>query len=125
MNAGRLTISVALACAFLWGCASAETPAPALAAPSGSDKAFLEDNPEKLKAFSCEALDDAMASNYNLACLWETSANAFDKAVANQSVTKFRAQQKEYKSRCKEEPAKLAEAKRSRSHRRCTSLPNA
>jgi hypothetical protein len=35
MNAGRHTVSVALACAFLWGCASAETPAPLAAGYGG------------------------------------------------------------------------------------------
>ncbi len=129
MKAGRLTItiSVALACAYLAGCASAETPAPApavtQAGASGPDKAFLEDNPEKLKAFSCEALDDAMASNYNLAAIWEKQANPMDRAIADFSAKKFKVQQKEYKSRCKGEPAKLAAAKRWHPH--CKLLPNA
>lgn len=127
MNASKLTISIVLACAYLGGCASADTPAPApdatVAAPSGQDKAFLEENPEKLKAFSCETLDDAMARNYGLACTMELAQNAIDKAIGDQSVRQFKAQHKEYKSRCKGKPAKLAEAKRGRSGRPCKSLP--
>jgi hypothetical protein len=127
MKAGKLSISVALACAYLGGSASAETPAPAFtqAAPSGSGKAFLEDDPEKLKAFSCEALGNAMASNYGLACFLESSERAFDKLLGAISGRKFKVQQKEYKSRCKGEPAKLAEAKRSLIRKPCKSLPSA
>jgi hypothetical protein len=129
MKACKLTISVALACAYLGGSASAETPAPASAltqaAPSGSGKAFLEDDPEKLKAFSCEALGNAMASNYGLACFLESSERAFDKIVGAASGRKFKVQQKEYKSRCKGEPAKLTEAKRSLIRKPCKSLPSA
>lgn len=129
MNAGRLTISVVLTCAFLWGCASADTPAPepaaALPPPSAAEKAFLEDNPARLKTFTCPTLDDAMASNYGLACVLETSASAVDKTIGEQAVLKFKAQQKEYKSRCKEAPAKLVEAKKSRGNRGCKSLPGA
>ena len=128
MNMGRLSISFVLACSFLGSLASAVTtaltPVAAQAAPSDPNKAFLEDNPTKLKTFSCQALDEAMAMNYNLACLMETTGNAIDNAVGNQAAQKFKVQQKEYKSRCKGKPAKLAEAKRSRSHRRCKSLPN-
>lgn len=128
MNLGKLTIPVSLVCALLAGCASADTPAPAAAvtdgAAAGPDKAFLEDNPERLKAFTCQALDEAMASNYRLACFLETSANKFDKAVGDQSAGKFKAQHAEYKSRCNGAPAKLKEAK-SHNRARCKSLPGA
>ncbi len=127
MNASKLIVSIVLACAYLGGCTSSDTPAVSAAAPaslpSEPDKAHLEDNPERLKAFSCEKLDEAMSMNYTLACLWETTGNPTDQAIADFSAQKFKVQQKEYKSRCKAKPAKLAEAKRNRSHRACKLLP--
>lgn len=128
MFKGRLTISIALACVCLGG-AFAELPAPApaakQAAAAGSDKAFLEENPQKLKAFSCGTLDEFMATNYRLGCLLEMSPNGIDNAIGREAARKFKAQRKEYKSRCKGEPAKLAEAKKSRGLTPCRSMPNA
>lgn len=125
----RITIPVALACALLGGAfaggASGETLSPdATKHMTAMPKAAQEEYRKKLKTFTCEALDDAMKSSYTVACMWDIMPDVRDKWVAKFGAEEFNLQKKEYKSRCKAEPAKLKDAKKS-NRRACTLVPDA
>jgi hypothetical protein len=123
MNTGRIAISAALACALfgvLFPVASAlgETSSP-------MPKAAQEEYRTKLKAYSCDALDEAMSKSYVVACLGDIMRDPRDKMVAGFGAVQFKLEQKEYKSRCKEEPAKLKAQKKSNGNKTCTMVPSA
>jgi hypothetical protein len=116
MNASKLIVSVISACAFLCGCASAETPAmpPAqftdLKPISDPHDPVNEEDPVRLRAISCQILDLVMATNYASTATLSVAQQELakrgypastDHPEAAAYVKRFKLERKEYKSRCK------------------------
>jgi hypothetical protein len=119
-----------MACVFLWSFASAETPARTQNRPPAGSSATnpaMEDNPAKLKAFSCADLDRAMAVNYTMTATLTTvdmlTPSPNSKLIADPVIKCFNAERKEFKSRCKGPAMALDAAKKLQRNNKY--LPNA
>lgn len=131
MNAGKHIILAALACAFLCGCAAtAETPAqpPAqltdLKPIADPHDPVNEEDPVRLRAISCQMLDLVMSANYAYLGAMDVSKQvlaqrgfaaadpAADRTRAAPYVRRFKAERKEYKSRCKGPATELEAVKK-------------
>jgi len=123
MNAGKLAISAALICVFLPGCATAET-APQPPAPAFNFQEMATAIIASYPRMTCKDLDKNMETDYLFVVYFERElkkdpekykkANPEDMEPMFAPLSKrVKAAYKEYKSRCKGEPARYTEAKKS------------
>jgi hypothetical protein len=118
MNAGTLFIPAALACALLWGNASAQSAsqAPGTFGPKAESAAVIA----KIPGMDCQELDARIVTDASLIRLGENSLKVL-KAIQKdtkqledlqiQTVRRFKAEQKAYSSRCGRARAKSDPAK--------------
>jgi hypothetical protein len=122
MKTGIRTLSMALACALLWGCASADTPPPAPAAAANPHPAS-EATIDQFPGMACEQLDGVMEALYLTAADFDNELKkdpeAYKKTTKKSAApaispitTKFKVAEKEYKSRCKGAATQYAAAKK-------------
>ena len=117
MNAGKLAISAALICVFLPGCATAET-APPPPAPALNFQEMATAIIASYPGMTCKDLDKNMETDYLFVVYFERElkkdpekykkANPKDMEPMFAPLSKrVKAAYKEYKSRCKGEPAQV------------------
>jgi hypothetical protein len=111
MNASKLAIAAALASAFVWGSASAQTPKPA--AGGWSPEAQAAKVIATYPGMSCKTLDREMEVDHLMAAGTSKSMKEeVAKLMTADLAMRVKAAYKEYKSRCKGEPPRYTEAKK-------------